>query len=218
MSVSWYTWIEQGRDIQASVETVRRIARVLRLDPFETSHLLTLTGHAELSPAGTEGVSEGLKMLVDAMDPVAAYVRNKRFDILARNNAVTEVFVDYGALPPEERNTIRMMFLYPPYRSLILNWESVAHGYVSCLRAERTKAVDKEPFDRLIAELIENSPEFRTWWSEVDVMAFDEGYKRLRHPSLGEVEYFYVAMSSEKQPDLSVISYLLRPPAGDSRS
>ena len=215
VSVSWYTWIEQGRDIQPSLETVRRIARVLRLDAFETSHLLTLTGHAELSPAGTEHVSEGLKMLVDAMDPVATYVRNKRFDILAWNKAMTEVFVDYGILPPEERNTVRLMFLYPPYRSLILDWEKIAHGYVSCLRAERTKAIDKEPFDQLAAELVEKSPEFRTWWSEVEVKAFDEGFKRLRHPSLGEVEYFYVAMASERQPNLSVVTYLLQPSARD---
>ena len=218
VSVSWYTWIEQGRDIQVSVETLGRLARILRLDHVETTHLFALAQHLLPGAPGTEDVSEGLVRLIQAMDPVAAYIRNTRFDILSWNRAVTQLFVDYSLLPPRERNTIRLMFLHPPYRTLIVNWESLAHGYVSSLRAARMKAADKAPFDQLAAELSQASAEFRTWWSEVDVGVFDEGCKRLRHPSLGEVEYTYVAMTPEKQPNLSVVSYLLRAPARESRS
>ena len=218
VSVSWYTWIEQGRDIQISVETLQRIATVLQLDQVEHRHLLALTRHLPAYADTSEEVSEGLVMMIQAMDPIPAYVRNTRFDILAWNQSVTELFVDYGALQPYERNTIRLIFLHDHYRTLIQNWKILARGYVSSLRAARTRASNKQPFDRLVAELSEASDEFRTWWPEDDVAAFDEGHKLLRHPSLGEVEYSYVAMTPESQANLSVVVYFPRTSARDVSS
>ncbi len=156
--------------------------------------------------------------MIEAMDPIPAYVRNTRFDILAWNHSVTELFVDYGALQPHERNTIRLLFLHEPYRALIQNWEVLAPKYIASLRAARTVASDKRPFDRLVAELSEESDDFRTWWSEAEVAVFDSGLKRLRHPSLGAVEYLYVAMTPESQPNLSVVVYVPRTSAGDLSS
>ena len=216
--MSWYTWIEQGRDIQVSAETLRRVAKALRLDHVETTHLLALALHVPANSVAPEQPSEGLAMLVRALDPVPAYVRNTRFDILAWNKAVTELFLDYGALQPHERNTIRLMFLYAPYRTLIKNWDSLAHGYVSTLRAARTRAINKGPFDRLVAELSEVSAEFRAWWAEVDVTAFDEGRKRLRHPVLGDVEYTYLSLTPDRQSNLSVVVYLPHEAARDLSS
>ena len=209
VSVSWYTWIEQGRDIQISVETLRRIAAVLRLDQVEHRHLLALTQNLPAYAHTSEEVGAGLVTMIQAMDPIPAYVRNARFDILAWNRSVTELFVDYGALQPDERNTVRLLFLHEPYRTLIQDWEIMARGYVASLRAARARADDKKPFDRLVAELFGASAEFRTWWSENDVAAFNEGRKRLRHPSRGEVEFDYVAMTPEGQPNLSVVVYVL---------
>ncbi|WP_242097765.1 helix-turn-helix transcriptional regulator [Sphingomonas sp. CROZ-RG-20F-R02-07] len=218
VSVSWYTWIEQGRDIQISTDTVGRLANVLRLDQVESAHLFALATNTRPASNDSVNLSDSLRTLIDTIDPVAAYVRNAYFDILAWNRSITQLFIDYGKLQPHERNTIRLMFLYPPYRDLIVDWESLAQGYVSSLRAARARAFVKAPFDRLAAELCEASPEFKVWWSEVDVTSFDEGYKRLRHPLLGEVEYTYVTMTPEKQPGLSVVTYLLRQSAGDSGS
>ena len=100
VSVSWYSWIEQGRDIQVSVEALRRVAKALRLHHIETTHLLTLALHVPPDPATSEQPSKGLDLLVQAIDPIPAYVRNRRFDILAWNKAITELFLDYGALKP----------------------------------------------------------------------------------------------------------------------
>ena len=161
VSVSWYTWIEQGRDIQVSVETLGRIATVLQLDQVEHRHLLALTRHLPAYADSSEEVSKSLVAMIEAMDPIAAYVRNARFDILAWNRSVTRLFVDYGALQPHERNTVRLLFLHEPYRSLIRDWEVLARGYVSSLRAARTAANNKEPFDQLAAELSEASDDFR---------------------------------------------------------
>ena len=153
VSVSWYTWLEQGRDIQASADTLGRVAQVLRLNRVESEHLFALSAREVPQFAADTRVSEGLNLLVRAMDPIPTYIRNARLDILAWNDAVTDLFVDYATLPPNERNTLRLLFLYPTYRTLILDWEQMSRGMLSTFRASRAKAQDKAPFDSLIAEL-----------------------------------------------------------------
>ena len=218
VSVSWYTWLEQGRDIQASADTLRRIAKVFRLNAVETEYLTALSLREAPKVLSSHDLSDGLRMLVDAMDPIPAYVRNPQLDILAWNDAVADLFVDYGSLEPHERNTLRLLFLYIPYRTLILDWEQMARGMISAFRAARAKAQDKAPFDRLVAELSEFSEEFRAWWPDTNVQGFDEGSKRLMHPTRGLTEFIYIALAPEGRPDLSLVTYIPRRPAYESGS
>lgn len=217
VSVSWYTWLEQGRDIQPSADALRRIARVLKLDPVESTHLFALSSREVQQVSSGDGISEGLELLVRSLN-VPAYVRNTRLDILAWNDAIAELFVDYGSLEPHERNTLRLLFLYKPYRTLILDWEQMSRGMISNFRAARAQAEDKAPFDSLIDELSRLSPEFRAWWQEIDVKGFDEGAKRLRHPRAGLVAFTYVALTPVGRPDLSLVTYIPRPAASDPDS
>src|SRR5947209_20590208 len=46
VGLTWYTWLEQGRDIRVSPEVLSAIARALRLEPAERAHLFRLAGHA----------------------------------------------------------------------------------------------------------------------------------------------------------------------------
>ena len=216
--VSWYTWLEQGRDIQASAATLKRVADVLQLDRVESTHLFALAARERPSYAESDSVSAGLTSLVRALDPIPAYVRNSRFDILVWNAAVADLFVDYGSLEPHERNTLRLLYLHLPYRSLVLDWERMARGYLAAFRAARALASDKAPFDRLAADLSDASEEFRAWWPEVDVQSFDEGVKRLRHPKRGLVAYTYIALAPEAQRDLTVVAYIPLTPTRDLAS
>ena len=211
ISVSWYTWLEQGRDIHVSAATLERLAGVLRLDRAETEHLFALSSRQRLAQAASEGVFDALFALVQSVDPVPAYVRTKWFDILAWNPAAADLFVDFGELDRFERNTLRLTFLYVPYRSLILDWEAFARRMLRIFCALRAKASDKTPFDRLAAALRAESEEFRTWWPEGEVQSFDEGTKRLRHPTRGVLDLTYVALSPDGQPDLSFVTYMVQP-------
>ncbi|GAN54753.1 MmyB family transcriptional regulator [Tanticharoenia sakaeratensis] len=112
-------------------------------------------------------------MLVRAIDPIPAYVRNTRLDILTWNDAIADLFVDYGSLQPHERNTLRLLFVYRPYRTLIRDWEQMSCCMISTFRAARVQAADKRPFDSLVEELSELSPEFSDWWQDLDVKGFD---------------------------------------------
>ena len=218
VSVSWYTWLEQGRDIQPSAEALSRIAKVLKLDRIESAHLFALSSLDAPHVEGGGGLSDGLEMLVRAINPIPAYIRNTRLDILAWNDAIADLFVDYGSLQPHERNTLRLLFLYIPYRTQILEWEQMARGMISAFRAARAQARDKAPFDSLVEELSEQSPEFRDWWQDTEVKGFEEGSKRMRHPDGGIVEFTYVALTPEGRPDLSLVTYIPRPSAYDSQS
>ena len=204
---------------------------LLRSQPTDSPHLLLHDVGRQRPPCGDEAAqrlrrqppgaaraaeaSDGLVYLVQAINPVPAYIRNSRLDILAWNPAIADLFVDYGKLEPHERNTLRLMFLYPPYRSLMRDWEQMARGTIRVFHAARAKAADKAPFDRLVEDLCAGSEEFRTWWPEVDVQGFDEGGKRLRHPTHGLLDLTYVALTPEGQPDLSLVTYIPRPGACD---
>ena len=149
------------------------------------------------------------------MDPLPVYVRNSRLDILAWNPAVADLFVDFGKLQPHERNTLRLTFLYPPYRDLLRDWEQFARGMLRIFYAARAKTSNKAPFDRLAEEIGSESEMFRTWWAEGDVQNFQEGVKRLRHPRLGLIDLTYVALVPEGQSDLSFVTYVLHPGSRD---
>ena len=219
VSVSWYTWLEQGRDIQPSAEALRRIAKVMKLDRVESSHLFALSTREVPSMVTSGEVSAGLEMLVRAINPIPAYVRNMRLDILAWNDAIAELFVDYGSLLPHERNTLRLLFLYMPYRTRILDWEQMARGMISAFRTARAHAQDKAPFDSLIEELSSESAEFNDWWQDTEVKGFEEGSKRVVHPLTGKVvDFTYVALTPEGRADLSLVTYLPKPPAYDPGS
>ena len=218
VSVSWYTWLEQGRDIGVSAEVLTRLSTVLRLDDAESLHLFALSSRRPPLTAPGGAPSDGLVYLVQAVDPVPAYIRNNRLDILAWNTTVADLFVDYGGLQPYERNTLRLLFLYPPYRSLMRDWDQLARGTIGVFRAARSKASDKAPFDQLIKEMMAESQEFRLWWQEGDVQGFDEGSKRLRHPTHGLLDLTYVALTPEGRPDLSFVAYIPRPGADDPGS
>ena len=208
MSVSWYTWLEQGRDIRVSAHTLKRVSQALRLDRAETEHLFALASQASPPHLIGEDVTDGLSTLLIALDPLPAYIRNSRLDILAWNPSVADLFIDYAQLDPYERNTLRLLFLNEAYRTLIVDWESVARDMLGTFRAARARAKDKVPFNELIEELSSKSREFVDWWPNLDVRNFGEGCKRLQHPRLGLVELSYVALSPQERPELSLVTYV----------
>ena len=215
VSVSWYTWLEQGRDIRVSTATLERLGQALRLDRAELAHLFALSlRHAPYFETNDQP-TDGLVELVQAINPVPAYVRNGRLDVLAWNPAVADLFVDFAQLKPDQRNTLRLTFLYKPYRGLLRDWEQFARGMLRVFIAARARAWDKAPYDQLVDEISARSKEFRAWWLEGDVQGFDEGIKRLRHPTRGLLDLTYVALAPLGQPDLSLVTYASRPGSGD---
>ena len=76
VGVTWYTWLEQGRDISASVQVVDALARALLLTDDEHRHLRELAGLPPPSlPVLIDDMLPRLQRLVDAQAPCPASVR-----------------------------------------------------------------------------------------------------------------------------------------------
>lgn len=131
--------------------------------------------------------------MLDALDPSPALIRNAIWDVIARNRAATVLLTDYGALPPEERNVLRFIFLDPRVRAAQYDWESVARFVVAAFRVDAARAGAAAEVEPLVDELCRKSPEFLAMWRDNDVRSHGEGAKHIKHPILGPLAFEYSA-------------------------
>src|SRR5476649_477726 len=138
VSATWYTWLEQGRGGAPSADVLDRIARALMLTDVEREHLflLALGRLPEVRYQAPESVSPRLQRVLDALEPSPALIRTAIWDVVAWNRAATVMLTDYGALPPEQRNILRAVFLDPRSRALQYDWESVARFVLGAFRID----------------------------------------------------------------------------------
>ena len=219
VSATWYTWLEQGRGGAPSADVVDRIARALMLTEVEREHLflLALGRPPEVRYQAAEGVTPRLQRVLDALELSPAFVKTSTWDIVAWNRAAAAVLVDYGKLPPGQRNILRLMFCDPHIRALQPDWESVARFVVAAFRAEAARAGAAGDVEALVADLCRLSPEFEAMWRDNDVRTYGEGTKHLRHPAAGLIALEYSAFAVDGRPDLGMVIYNPATPADADR-
>lgn len=216
ISATWYTWLEQGRGGAASADVLDRIAQALMLTDAEREHLflLGLGRPPEARYRRDEGVTPRLQRVLDALEPCPALIRTATWDVVAWNRAATVMLTDYGAVPPEERNALRAIFLDPRVRAVHYDWESVARFVVSAFRVDAARAGAAAEVAPLVEELSRRSPEFAAMWRENDVLGHHgEVVKQIRHPVLGPIAFEYSAFAVDARPDLSLLIYNPASPA-----
>lgn len=210
VSATWYTWLEQGRGGAPSAGVLDRIARALLLTDVEREHLflLGLGRPPEVRyQAAASGVTPRLQRVLDAMEFSPAVVRTSTWDIVAWNRAAQAVLTDYAALPPKDRNILRLIFLDPHVREAQPDWESVARFVVAAFRADAARGGAAKNIQAFVDDLSQLSPEFDAMWRANDVRANDEGTKEIRHPVLGLIELEYSGFVVHGRPDLSLVIY-----------
>jgi transcriptional regulator with XRE-family HTH domain len=209
VSATWYTWLEQGRGGAPSGRVLDQIARALMLTEPEREHLflLALGRPPEVRYQAVEGVTPRLQRVLDAFTASPALVKTSTWDVVAWNRAATAVLADYAALPPEQRNILRLMFLDPRVRAAQPDWESVARFVVAVFRADAARAGASREMEALVAELSRRSPEFAAMWRDHDVRSYGEGTKTLRHPNAGLIALEYSAFAVDGRPDLGMVVY-----------
>jgi len=209
ISPTWYTWLEQGRGGAPSGDVLERIARALMLTEAEREHLFLLgLGRPPEARHRREGVTPRLQRVLDALEPCPALIRTATWDVVAWNRAVTVMMTDYAAVPPEERNVLRLLFLDPRMRAVQYDWESVARFVVGAFRIDAARAGAEAQAALLVEELSRRSPEFAAMWRENDVTgAHGEAVKHIRHPTLGPISFEYSAFAVDGRPDLSLVVY-----------
>jgi transcriptional regulator with XRE-family HTH domain len=206
VGVTWYTWLEQGRDIAASAQVVDALARALRLSPDQHRHLRELAG---LTPPEREmpadDVLPRLQRLVDAVTPNVACIYDLHFDYLVWNRPYVRVRDDPGKFPSDRRNLLWMMFTDAANRARMVRWEPAARAVLSQFRAAVGQRPDDPRSAEIVAALTDASPEFREWWAEYPVRYFRPATIGIDHPQVGRIALEVFQLRPVEHPDLLMV-------------
>jgi transcriptional regulator with XRE-family HTH domain len=211
VSATWYTWLEQGRGGAPSAHVLERIARALMLTAAEREHLflLGLGRSPDVQYRADRGVSPRLQRVLDSFEISPALIKSMTWDVLAWNRAAASVLMDYGKLPLERRNILRLMFTSAQVRAANPQWEAMARLVVSTFRVDavRAGASAASQIKALVDDLSAQSAEFASMWRDPDVRHYSEGAKRLHPAGVGPIDMEFSAFAVDGRPDLGMIVY-----------
>lgn len=212
VSVTWYTWLEQGRPINASVDVLEALARSLHLDEAERHHLLALATRTPGDPIPElEDAPDALVRLIASMDPAPAYVLGPRWEFLAWNRAQSHLYPMIDHLDPDDRNLLWVIFAEPTARQLVADWPEQAQRILAEFRAGTAGLRTDAKVIALVERLGAASPEFAEWWAQLDVAQFQTRVRRYHHPRAGELAFEYQQLTPSEWPGLKVVCQLPLP-------
>jgi transcriptional regulator with XRE-family HTH domain len=192
IGVSWYTRLEQGKDVQLSPKALRGVAAALGLSPAQREYVFALARGETLGvePAPTRTVTPTLQDVLDAQGANPAYITDGRFDLLAWNQAALDVFAVFGRafhdIPPDERNVVWLIFT-DGSRQRLLDWEQHAQRVLAQFRDASRYFVDDPWFPAFVDRLQRRSAEFAAWWPRHDVGRVQATAKVIDHPAVGHI-------------------------------
>lgn len=186
VGVTWYTWLEQGRDIKVSGEVLAAVSRTLQLDEHERRHLFALAGHVEAPSATDEcsAVYPAIRRILTELAPLPACVLNGRYDILAYNRPYATLVADLDEVPAEDHNTMVLNLTYPAWRAAVLDRDAVARC-VATFRSAMAQHVSDPVWNALVRRLRAESPEFVEIWERYEVRGVENDVKVALNPQVG---------------------------------
>ena len=209
VGTTWYTWLEQGRDVRASLDVLEALARALHMSQAERSHLVLLGRGEEAPPCKNpiERVSPTLRRLIDGLGANPAYIIGRRWDYLAWNDAAVALLGDFGTVPRAARNHLWLTFTDPARRELFSDWAQSARTLVAKFRADSARHIGDPEFESLIAALRNSSPEFARAWERHEVSRAGEGRKDLQHALVGEMSFSHAVFHPAEKLDQRLVLY-----------
>jgi transcriptional regulator with XRE-family HTH domain len=209
VGITWYTWLEQGRRINASEQVVESIARSLKLDEAERDHLFRL---AEIQPTRKSSSSvlpPEVQQILDALDPLPANITSPRFDVLAWNQAYADLFPSIVE-PGKRANTLWCGLSFPNCCNPVVNREEVLPQLVAMLRSEYGKHVGEPEWESFLAELRLVSPVFTELWSRQQVAWPASVGKIYQHPAVGQIRMQTTSLYVTSIPDARIVVHTPR--------
>lgn len=208
VGLSWYTWLEQGRDIKPSAQVLDALARVLRLGTAERAHLFHLARVELPLPAGDyprEAPPE-LAEIVQRLTPNPAYLIGPRADVLAWNAAATALLGEPTRAPDGRRNMLWWLFtagdLHQEQR------RATARNSLARFRAEHARRIGDPDFAALVEALDAHSEQFRAWWPRHEVLTEQLGTKVIDRPGVGRLALHHLQSAPTSHPDLRLTQFL----------
>ncbi|MGW4895892.1 helix-turn-helix transcriptional regulator [Kitasatospora sp. NPDC004240] len=220
VSVDHYVRLEQGRTLHFSESVLDAVARALRLGPVEREHLHRLARPWPANEVGDDEEAEapeqpqrvrvGLRRLLDASTDVPAYIVGRDTRVLAWNELAAALITDFGALPPQDRNLARLVFLDEGVRGLYADWPAKARDVAGYLRLDAARRPGDRGTAALVAELSHSSPEFRAIWDEHGLKDKTHGHYVYHHPVVGTLDLDFETLRLPDDPDQALIAHTAR--------
>ena len=208
VGVTWYTWLEQGREINPSAQVLDAIARTLQFDVHEHSHLFTLAGIATTAIENEcQTLCPTVQPLIDQLEPFPAMVVNARLDLLAYNRVYASFFDDLEAIPIEDRNVLWLVFTHPEMQAAIVDWDDVSARMVAEYRGAMAEHLDDPAWETLVARLQRASAEFAAIWERHDVQGVEGRTKRAMHPTAGLLRLDYTNLWVGQQVGVRIVAF-----------
>ncbi|HEX7742295.1 MAG TPA: helix-turn-helix transcriptional regulator [Sphingobium sp.] len=201
MSVTWYTWFEQGREVQLSAPMLERLSRTLRLTPDEREFLFALAQHRPppLAMRSDETIHPGTQHMMDSLS-IPALVIVEDWTVIGWNRPVARAFRDYSQLPREKRNLFRILLLHPRYRSDPDWFRDMARRIIARFKWDYSRTSQPDVFDAIITDMMEQSDMFRQYWPESQIMAHFADTNIADMPGVGEIMFRHTSYAIEEAP------------------
>lgn len=197
VSVTWYTWLEQGREAQPSSEVLLSLAEALQLNTTERVHLFNLV---ETYQPGTDVDDYALVpdavlyQLMDQQGINPTKIVTPRGDVVAWNGTAQLLIPALKTTQPPYRNMVWITFTDPSAPQLIEDWDYHARSVLMQFRADYGQYRRRYDFESLIDELQIESAAFRKWWAAHDVRFRYAVEKRIKHPTRGDLAFTVMSL------------------------
>jgi transcriptional regulator with XRE-family HTH domain len=208
VGVTWYTWLEQGRPINASPQVLEAVARTLRLDSAERAHLYSLAEvPTALPPDDAASLPLDTQTILDGLDPMPAAVANNRFDVLAWNRTYARLFPALVNAPACYRNTLWITFTTPACCHPVVNLAEESPLMVALFRHRYSRNMDEPGWKELVQRLTAASPEFARLWAHHDVALPGPMTKVFRNAATGVITTRSTNLDITTSPGTRMIVY-----------
>lgn len=210
VSVTWYTWLEQGRDINPSRQVLDAVATALHLTLTEHDYLLTLAGFAPARPGSVAEVAAApahVQRFLDALEDHPAYALAPDWGVAGWNRAYETLYPNVAQTPPEQRNLLWLIFTDPSVRTLLDDWDVTSRRFLAEFRAEVGPRLGDPRYRDLVERLIAASPDFRERWESHDIRGFESRERVFQHPQLGRLVFEHHQLRPSDQPDIQLVVY-----------
>lgn len=203
VSATWYTWLEQAREVSASPEALSRVARALRLTRAERAYLFDLAGRRD--PAAPEAAAEAPPSLAQAVARFEgpAYGLDRCWNAVCWNAAASRLFA--GWLGGPEPNLLRFLFLDPSARRLVVDWPDRARRVIAEFRADFSRSLGDPQMRRLVESLRGETPDFAALWDDQAVLGREGGLRRFDHPQDGPLSFEQHTFQPADRPDCKLV-------------
>ncbi len=209
VSVTWYTWLEQGREVNPSLEVLENLAIALNMKLDERRHFLSLAGYnISTHPDDYEEVvPDVLLALINRLEYTPCIIIGRRWDILAWNEMACAVFDDFTQLSGIELNLVWRILTNRENRRMHEDWQITAQKVLAQFRSDYGRFIGVPQFEELLAMLAENCPEFTEWWEEYNVQDDITGRKSLDHPQVGYLAFDHIMLRETGYNGLRLMIY-----------